>query len=395
MRKILFAGLATALLATLPAEASALPAWARKYHMNCDGCHAPAVPRLNLKGFLFKWAGYRMPEEIGEKQEIKNVSEVLAARLAMQYAFSETEKSSPETSQFQLDNATVWAAGSFGKHYGAFIELAHSEGGTEIVSQVSGVWGKAESYGGFRAGQMHWLLEGGVAGFDRGTGLSFPTPLDGMLTSALPFSFNMHRLGAEAFWVSGTNRFSFAVLNSLSPDGASDVNAGITKDFALIDQYIYDDKGSGITGVAYVGQIVGADPLVANVTSNYNRFVLTANKIFKHAELMGGYAYGKDNSLPVVPGGLFSTGSVKGNGYWVYGGWTFPSSNLTMFSRYDITNPNTDVSNSGSNRWMLGAVLPISLPEYLRWSAEYTLDMPQLSGLLKRHGFITELQIAF
>jgi hypothetical protein len=394
MRKIFLAGLATALLVIPSSHASALPAWARKYNMNCSGCHAPAVPRLNVLGYAFKWAGYRMPNEIGEKQEVKNVGDVLAARVVMQYSFSETEKSSPQTSQFQLDNATVWAGGSFGTHYGAFAELAHSADGVELVGHITGVWGNEDNSTGFRVGQMHWLLEGGVAGFDRPTGISFPAPLDGTLTSALPFTFNMHRLGLEGFWVSGKNRFSAAVLNSVSPDGMTDVNTGIKKDFALIDQYIYDHNGSGLTAVAYAGQIVGADSTVPDVTSNYSRFVITANKIFTHAEIMGGYAFGKDNSLPVVPGGAFSAGSVTGNGYWLYGGWTFPNK-LTTFSRYDVANPNTDISNSGNNRWMLGTVLPISLPEYLRWAAEYTLDMPRASGSLKKHGFITELQIAF
>ncbi len=44
------------------AKAHALiPAWARKYNMNCSGCHYPAPPRLNATGQRFKWAGYRMP----------------------------------------------------------------------------------------------------------------------------------------------------------------------------------------------------------------------------------------------------------------------------------------------------------------------------------------------
>src|SRR3970282_1484599 len=45
MRKIVPAALAAALLVSLPATASAIPAWARKYNMNCSGCHAPAGPR--------------------------------------------------------------------------------------------------------------------------------------------------------------------------------------------------------------------------------------------------------------------------------------------------------------------------------------------------------------
>lgn len=33
---------------------TAIPAWARKYNMNCSGCHYPVVPRLNETGIRFR-----------------------------------------------------------------------------------------------------------------------------------------------------------------------------------------------------------------------------------------------------------------------------------------------------------------------------------------------------
>ncbi|MGE5760566.1 MAG: hypothetical protein ACM37V_09455, partial [Gemmatimonadota bacterium] len=41
---------------------AAIPAWARKYNVNCSHCHYPAPPRLNATGLRFRWAGYRMPD---------------------------------------------------------------------------------------------------------------------------------------------------------------------------------------------------------------------------------------------------------------------------------------------------------------------------------------------
>lgn len=377
------------------AGAAAIPAWARKYSMNCNGCHLPAVPRLNSFGFKFKWAGYRLPEEIGENVEVSDVSDYLAARLRFQYKFSKTEGSSPSTSEFVLNDATLFAGGAFGKHFGAFLEFEHAVGETELVNHVMGVWGSAESYGGARAGQMHWLLRGAVAGFDRPTGISTPIPLSTQLTSALPFKFSTDQLGLEGFWVRGNNRFSAEVLNGVRETGIADEGDDRAKDVAVIDQFLFDKHGSGITAVGYLGRIHGADPSAPGLTSKFTRLAVSANKVFGSAEAMAGYAYGKDTDLPIGVGSAFSTESVKGQGFWVYGGYTMPSNKLTLFGRYEFVDPDTDISDNGRSRFVVGTVLPVSLPEYLRFTAEYTLDKPQLSGSKAKHGLVGEVMINF
>jgi hypothetical protein len=363
--------------------------------MNCSGCHQPAVPRLNAFGFKFKWAGYRLPEEIGDKMEVSDVSDYLAARLRFQYKFSKTEGSSPSTSEFVLSDATLFAGGAFGRHFGAFMEFEHAVGETELVNHVMGVWGSAENYGGARAGQMHWLLRGAVAGFDRPTGLSSPTPLSTPVTSALPFKFSTDQLGLEGFWVRGNNRFSAEVLNGVRETGIGDEGYDRAKDLAVIDQFLFDKHGSGITAVGYLGRIQGADPSAPGLTSKFTRLAVSANKIFGAAEAMAGYVYGKDTDLPVGGGSAFSNESVKGQGFWVYGGYTVPSNKLTLFGRYEFVDPNTDISDNGKSRFVAGTVLPVNVPEYLRFTVEYTLDKPQLSGSKATHGLVGEVMINF
>ena len=387
-------GLALASIALAPADAHAIPAWARRYNMNCSGCHSPAVPRLNLKGFLFKWAGYRMPEEIGEKQEVKQIADYVAFRATVQYLIAKNETESVDVNTFALDNATVFAGGALGKNYGGMLEFNHKPGGVDLMVNLVGVWGKETQFVGLRGGQMHWLYEGGVAGFDRPTGIIGPTPLEGPNTSGNPFQFASDGVGMEAFYVSGQNRLSFEILNSVSPAGG--MGAGInptSKDFVAIDQFIYDNRGSGLTAAGFYGSIDGLDTAVAKArTSHYTRLALTANKIFKHVEVLGGYVYSKDADLPI--GRTFTKSDMTGSGYWVYGGYTFPSA-LTVFSRYEFVNPNTDATKAASTRLALGGVLPVNLPEYLRLAAEYTLDTPQATAGLKRHGFVLELMFAF
>ncbi len=394
MRSSLVAPLALAVLMAMPGDAHAIPAWARKYNMNCSGCHSPVVPRLNGKGFAFKWAGYRMPEEIGENQEVKQLSEYLAARFTFNYSWNKTQTQPTDVNAFALDNATLFAGGPIGKHLGAFLEFSHSADGVELVNNLYGVWGNEKQFYGARVGQMHWLLEGSVAGFDRATGPSGLSPLEGPLTEGgVPFSFGEHQLGIETFYVQDKNRLSFEVLNGVNAAGMGNA-AGSPKhkDYVAIDQFIFDANGSGLTAAAYVGSIDALDP-AALQTSHFTRFAFTANKISQGAEVMGGYVYGKDTDLPL--GTLFESSSVTGNGFWGYVGYTFPSSSLTTFGRYEYVNSNKDIAKSGNVRYVLGGVLPATLPEYLRMALEYTLDNPRADGGLKRHGLTLQAMLNF
>ena len=51
-------------LRNMPGAAQALPAFARKYNVDCTYCHV-VWPRLNLTGYEFKRLGYRLPYEVG------------------------------------------------------------------------------------------------------------------------------------------------------------------------------------------------------------------------------------------------------------------------------------------------------------------------------------------
>ncbi|MGC9471856.1 MAG: hypothetical protein ACP5D1_09950 [Bacteroidales bacterium] len=58
-----FASLVVCVLFLLPVkDASAIPAFARKYQISCQVCHSPASPRLKAFGDDFAGAGFRMTE---------------------------------------------------------------------------------------------------------------------------------------------------------------------------------------------------------------------------------------------------------------------------------------------------------------------------------------------
>ncbi|MGH7521091.1 MAG: hypothetical protein ACREMI_07415, partial [Gemmatimonadales bacterium] len=361
-----------------------IPAWARKYNMNCSGCHYPAAPRLNAVGIKFRWAGYRMPEEMGEKTDVNQLSNYLAVRARMRDDYAKTENQNA-TNSFSFNDVTLFYAGAFGKNFAGYLELEREPTGeVGLVSNLLGVWGKESSYRGFRAGQMHWLLRDGVAGFDRPTGIRTPTPLSGALTggtNAIPFTFSTDQLGAEWFFVTGRNRVSAEVLNGIRPDGsAGATDTDPEKDFVVTDQYLLDERGSGITAVGYFGTVKGVNVGDPTLRSHFLRVGLSANKIVNNFEVLGGFVWGKDRDLPLA------TADISGMGYWVTGQYMFPKSSLTVFGRYEFVDPNTDVDDNGATRFVLGGVIPIGLPEYLRFAIEGAFDSPQAAAAAKRTG---------
>ncbi len=168
-------------------NARALPSWARKYNMNCSGCHYPTVPRLNATGLSFKWAGYRMPSEIGKNAEVKKIEEYLAARVVVQYDYTKTEKQPADANSLGLPSASLFAAGAIGTNYGAYMEFEREPEGTiDLIGQIGGVWGKENGFGGVRVGQGHMIIGGAVAGFDRPTGIVSPLALSVSTTRGVP-----------------------------------------------------------------------------------------------------------------------------------------------------------------------------------------------------------------
>ena len=388
--------LAIAALAFTAKPADAIPAWARKYNMNCSGCHYPVVPQLNADGLRFKWAGYRMPDEIGKSAEVKKIEDYFAARGTVRYAYTKTSGEAADTNAFFIPAVSLFAAGAIGKHYGGYFELERlPEGSVDVIGQIATVWGKEDKFGGIRFVQGHMLVGGAAAGFDRPIGVLTPLPVGEFTTNVVPFSFAGDLAGLEALYVVGKrNRTSLGFVNGHTASG-EEGGVSTRKDAFLTNQFIWDEKGGGLTTVGYYGTISGFDATTPNSNSHFYRVAATANKYFGGIGVLGGYVYSKDKDLPTDLESTFGATSVSGSAYWVAGSYTLPKSFLTMYGRYEFLNPDRSVGDAGFKRFVLGSVLPINVPEYLRMGVEYFHDSPRADGLPTRQGIYTEVQLAF
>ena len=384
------------LLGAREGRAATIPPWARKYNMNCSGCHYPTVPRLNETGIRFKWAGYRMPGEINERMEVKRIEEYLGARGIAQYSYAKTQNEPADVNGLNAGSASVFAAGGLGKNYGAYLEFEREdEGAVDLVAQVIGVWGQENRYGGVRAGQGHLLVGGAIAGFDRPTGILTPLPLAQPVTAGVPFRFSGDVAGVEAFYVlGGRNRASVQVANGLTA-GEEGMEPSTSSDFVVTNQFMWDDAGSGLTAIGYFGSIKALDTAQADLRSRYARFGVSANKFVGPFEIQGGYVYSGNSRLPVGATSPFASTSVTGSGYWVTGAYIVPKRYWTVYSRFEALDPDRDVNDDRLSRLVLGSVVPVNVPEYFRFGLEYFRDRPQFGGAPWRHGLTGQVHVAF
>ncbi|MBX9854853.1 MAG: hypothetical protein K2Y26_04980 [Gemmatimonadaceae bacterium] len=431
-------------LAFAPRVSHALPPWARRYNMSCSGCHSPAVPRLNATGIQFKWAGYRMPDEIGEKADMRRIREYLGQRTRVEYAYARTT-GDDATNDVTIPLASAFLAGPFGRNFGAYVEIGRESGGAaEYAVEGTGTWGKETSYGGLRVGMGHLIYGGALAGLDRPTGIAVPLAIGEGLTAAVPFRFSADNAAAEAFWVfNGRNRLSVRALRGLGAvepleaEGEASVTAakalrlrgasfarvnGVQTaartvadpgaggedeeaetrftsrvDLAVTNQFMWDANGSGVALMAYFGSTPGLDFAAPDRAARYTRFVATANKIYRNVELLGGYALGRDTRLPLLDdeGTALDGPRASGAGYWGSAQYSFTEWPVAVYGRYETLDRNRDRSDDQLRRWVVGAVKPLGSPEYVRLGLEWVLDDPQRMLGPRRQRLAAELLIAF
>ena len=380
-------------------HARVIPAWARKYNMNCSGCHYPTVPRLNATGLAFKWAGYRKPDEIGKSMEVKKIEDYLSARLIVHQSYTKTEGSPADTNALTIPSASLFVAGAVGTNYGAFVEFERTpDGAVDLIGQVGAVWGKEDAFGGVRFGQGHMIVGGAVAGFDRPTGILGPLALSEPTTPGIPFSFAGDVAGAEAFYVfGGMDRASVLLANGLKGggEGMEAARSATSYDVVVTNQLMLDDQGAALAAVGYFGSIRGLDVTQMDLNSRYYRIGLSANKFVGPFEGQAGYVYSGNSQLPTGVDSPFATSSISGNGYWLYGGYTVKPTFWTLYGRYEAVDPNRSLSDDALKRVVLGTVLPVNVPEYLKLTLEYFRDAPQGTGMFIRQGARGEIHIAF
>ncbi len=342
--------------------ATGVPAFARKYGLDCTTCHWPVSPKLNGFGLRFRWRGYRMENEVGQSLKIDDVKNHLAYRATGEYAYVKAKGGPAFEDQFSLAAISAFYVGAIGKNFGAWVEV----GDGDVLAQISTISGSATRYGGFRAGQYLWGAETGVAGFDRVIGASLPLPLEEPATTQAPRAFGGARLGLEGYYVVSDTRLSAGVVNGNAIDEG--LGGDMRKDVYASIQHLFGGRGSGVMATIYRGS--ARDSAVSS-GGHFLRLAASANAFLGNAELLGGVVVARDNDY------LGSGSTARGLGGWGSLVYNLPESPfhrpLALTGRYEYLDQDTRSAGSRS-RVLAGFAMPLTDPMYVRLRAEYTLD---------------------
>lgn len=405
---------AVALFALFPSFASAIPAWTRRYDVACSTCHYPAPPRLNAYGHKFRRAQFRLPDEFNKDADWKNLKNYASFRIRGRYEYDSNEGTGTITSGFKLNDATLFYAGPVSKNFSGFVELERPGDSPEVEAVVSigGIRGKPDSFWTFRLGQFHTLTRVGFGGLDRPTGISTPNALSRALVSGPPdlpgppvttfdpnsFKLTQDQVGLEGTYVRKNWRIIGQILNGsdlLSAGTVDRADQNKTKDFVLAYEMLWGELASGFTAFVYDGEQSnpGLPLTVAPNVLSMTRYGITGAHVFKKGfEVQGGYVVGTDDYDPTY--GVVD--SVDGNGYWLSLEQYFSKlKDLTIFGRYDSTDPNDDVDDNSRTQVTVGLVWPVA-----DWHARWALELRKITqesalGDLDDNVAVAELMLNF
>ncbi len=386
--------------------ASAMPNFARKYSLGCSSCHA-VVPRLNEFGWKFRAAGYRMPDEIGQKQPQFNLGDYIAGRMNFSIAQTSATKAAPGSPTVnnlseQFTGASLYPIfGALTKNISSEMEL-----GFKIASPTNNGTNKltfpvsvsTASVGYYSGNEDAWFLGRigiinilqGYGGSDRGwsgsplmnTGypISIPAyeandnkPIPGYtgLTGSnmgidLGYVYKEATIHAEILsgyaYDATDNPYAALGGGALKTVGAgAGANAGQapsanTFDYMFWGNYILTEDGGGISAALYLGQadlptnatVTKSAPIDSSYwTNKFKRYAVYASYPIVKFLLMGGYEGGTDDSwtLGTNPDGKFTNGPVI-NSHGYFGELDYPVTDLIGVGvRYDAVTPDGSQSS--------------------------------------------------
>ncbi len=357
-----------------------MPPFARKYGVACTTCHWPVPPKLNGFGQRFRWRGYRMENEVNQPLKVDDVKNHLGVRAIAQLEYvKEKGTSDPLVQELSNPTLSVFYVGALGRRYAGWFEVGAYG---DVLAQISSIWGNANNFVGLRGGKILWLTESGVAGFDRVVLPSQPLPLSDPLTNQVQLNLAEQKFALEGYLVQGgSTKVSATLLNGYNLDAEGGYPQDKKFDVALSAQHLFGSRGSAVMATFYRGSLglrdsLGAPPGGApeSVDAHYERYGLSANAIVGNAEFLVGGVMARDHNY-VASGSL-----AKGWGYWGSAMYNFPQTflhvPLAIQGRYEYVNRDRDLAGNAVRRYVVGAVLPVTDPYYMRLRLEFNHDHP-------------------
>jgi hypothetical protein len=358
---LLAASVTSLVFALRPRTSEAVPAFARRYGVDCKTCHAPQPPRLNNVGMLFQASGFRLPDaDANGKYMLKNIPATGvgdAASLNAEFNAHILDKSEVTNGEnrtsMEMGEVALIAGSAIGEHYSSHLHflLRNDTGDPEFeAAQVQANYGKPDREFYVKAGltePLAWqkVEEGSITlskalalGEDPmgavGSFAGFPIGLTQTLMEAGGILSNLNHGSVRATLVSAS------LLNGVSQDPTTgelmhaSTNPTDGTDYLLQATELIGDRNT--LGVFYYGGRTLYTNGVTNFKDHFDRFgVVGSLSPVERLELVGGIINGQDKTEELAAKakalGGFAEADVE-----IVPGWVGAY-------RFDQVDPNTDV----------------------------------------------------
>ena len=341
----------------LAGTAEAIPAYERRYGVECMTCHAPLPPRLNNVGILFRKLGFRMPDADDEGRfVIKSVPARgigdATSLVADVMARRDKETHEGNRTTFELGEVEALAGTAIGEHVAAqAMFVAWDEGTSELENaEVQYNAGSARHQLVARGGLMQTYLwqKANHGSLTLSTPLIFAGRSPVEAEGRIPFGLGANQIGAEVGYLfTGlkegkltSTMLTAAVLNGVNAEGERALrNTTSGADVYLQAMQLFGSRNT-ISAFYYRGRsaLEAEGEEAADTKQRFTRYGLRGNYLlFDRLDLVAGGALGKDRFEPsnaeTTNRGLFAEAVVTLAKRWI------------GVYRFDAVDPDKDVDD--------------------------------------------------
>lgn len=243
-------GMSLAAIMAMPAAVKAIPAWARKYDMDCSMCHFGATNKLTKFGRDFLMRGLRTADDEG----IKDVAAVKYADYTSgrtRFSYTADKDADPNTG-FQYQALQFFIGGPLYDKFSVFWSWnLHTTPGFSQGYLEYGSNHESDKYYSLRAGRI-----GPIAGHGN-TFVGRPSTLTGNVGDGNAWSPNTKSDGLAAILRTGPGTFFEAGYVNGVPVGNDNNNS---RDLWASFEQWFDNEGSGISIYGYTGKVTITSP---------------------------------------------------------------------------------------------------------------------------------------
>lgn len=330
----------------------AIPAWGKKYSIDCSACHSGPMYKLTPMGTDFLRSGHR----VGTDEPSKKLDELFSINTKLR-GFK-----SPDRSTFEVHAFSIYTGGPLSKKFSYFTEMYLYENTGKTSGAVNGDFGRSKladaylmftsapdknSYTTVRFGQIspsqlniYW---------NSGPRYSETRPYVVNNSAVSPNTYRpfMRNFGFEVAQTIKSAHLALGILNGTGAGSTNMVDNNKAKDLYGTLDVALGNSGSAVGVYGYRGRGLVVPTTGATWENDFHRVGAFGQLVVGRVNLAGVVTNGREE--------LNIGGATADNRAYLAEADVVVSDRVAVFGRYDYFDPNTGHSNDQISGPVLGA----------------------------------------